>query len=531
MTAPGHPLPEEGARESGPPSAMGPTPAMCSVCTSNPWKYRCPSCRAVTCSLICVRQHREQAACSGSRPTPDNQMVKLAHFDTGQLQRDLTFLHEIQRVTQASQIEHNTLARRGGPGGSANQPASSGPGSRGRRSAPGGSGNPQHQVPPRLRLLAKHAARRGVTLKFLPQGMSRSLANTSYFHISEKKIYWRLEIVLFSDQTSPDARVTLVSVPEDAPMAAVLHAAARAWHVAPGRQAHFGPLLAAYQEAFPDRVLEPAAVAPAPGKAPDARSLDPKAPQAGTLPEFVRPLSSLTESDLPPGETEADQPADGFDVTAFPSAAAIHEGAVDAGEPVVFLIRRTPGKANQREFFLLPSLRLTLGTLLRHAGEVIEFPAILACSPADVAHLIQADSDSPTAHLPGGRSAHGDSQADEPVSFFESETDPMPPTSGTLPVAHPPSRPSIDTRVCLVPLEDLSADPEWIHQKARRARRPPAVIATTVPPPSMVPPPGTGSLQALFAGYMGGSDSDSDSEPESVPSVPPQAKRQRTEDP
>lgn len=39
----------------------------CEVCNAQPSKYRCPGCQARTCSLPCVRQHKEDTGCSGKR--------------------------------------------------------------------------------------------------------------------------------------------------------------------------------------------------------------------------------------------------------------------------------------------------------------------------------------------------------------------------------------------------------------------------------------------------------------------------------
>ena len=48
-------------------STAGPAVPVCEVCKEQPSKYKCPGCQCRTCSLTCVRQHKESAGCSGKR--------------------------------------------------------------------------------------------------------------------------------------------------------------------------------------------------------------------------------------------------------------------------------------------------------------------------------------------------------------------------------------------------------------------------------------------------------------------------------
>lgn len=39
----------------------------CEVCNANNAKYTCPRCEVKTCSIDCVRIHKAELACSGTR--------------------------------------------------------------------------------------------------------------------------------------------------------------------------------------------------------------------------------------------------------------------------------------------------------------------------------------------------------------------------------------------------------------------------------------------------------------------------------
>uniref|UniRef100_A0A3Q3VLI2 HIT-type domain-containing protein n=1 Tax=Mola mola TaxID=94237 RepID=A0A3Q3VLI2_MOLML len=51
----------------------------CGVCGSEEAKYRCPACLYYSCSLQCVKKHKEESGCSGIRNKTT--FVPLSHFD------------------------------------------------------------------------------------------------------------------------------------------------------------------------------------------------------------------------------------------------------------------------------------------------------------------------------------------------------------------------------------------------------------------------------------------------------------------
>lgn len=44
-----------------------PTDGTCQVCREQPSKYTCPRCSMRTCSVGCVKQHKQDNDCSGER--------------------------------------------------------------------------------------------------------------------------------------------------------------------------------------------------------------------------------------------------------------------------------------------------------------------------------------------------------------------------------------------------------------------------------------------------------------------------------
>jgi hypothetical protein len=66
----------------------------CQDCGEQPWKYRCPGCARVACTLPCVQAQKLRTAWTGKRPRTDP--VLLARSDDNQLLSGtlpLTLLH------------------------------------------------------------------------------------------------------------------------------------------------------------------------------------------------------------------------------------------------------------------------------------------------------------------------------------------------------------------------------------------------------------------------------------------------------
>uniref|UniRef100_A0A0D9VAM3 Box C/D snoRNA protein 1 n=1 Tax=Leersia perrieri TaxID=77586 RepID=A0A0D9VAM3_9ORYZ len=125
----------------------------CEECGEQPWKYRCPGCSILTCSLPCVQSHKRRTSCSGKRPRTDP--VPIAQFDDNQLISDYNFLEETKQATESAHRLIGAFGRNfGGKFGGA-------------------------QLPKWLFFLRKAAQRRGIWLTFLPRGMARREQNRS----------------------------------------------------------------------------------------------------------------------------------------------------------------------------------------------------------------------------------------------------------------------------------------------------------------------------------------------------------------
>lgn len=185
------PPPSAAASGSGscPGAGGGEKGAPCQECGEQPWKYRCPGCSRLTCSLPCVQAHKRRTACTGKRPR--TVPVPLAQFDDNQLLSDYNLLEETSLVRESA---HRLL------------------GDFGRNFGCNFEGRHGAQLPSGLSYLRKAAERRGVRLAFLPRGMTRREQNRSRHDKRSDCIYWTVEwkfnstdIVLTDDQTDENA--------------------------------------------------------------------------------------------------------------------------------------------------------------------------------------------------------------------------------------------------------------------------------------------------------------------------------------
>ncbi|CAK7566716.1 MAG: Box C/D snoRNA accumulation [Sporothrix epigloea] len=83
---------------------------LCSVCRTNPPRYKCPRCSLPYCSVPCNRRHRTRTGCSGIRDVtvfvPRNRLCTAAGID-----RDYNFLQGID-VARAGAVKHVVDERR-----------------------------------------------------------------------------------------------------------------------------------------------------------------------------------------------------------------------------------------------------------------------------------------------------------------------------------------------------------------------------------------------------------------------------------
>ncbi|KAJ1431360.1 Zinc finger, HIT-type [Sesbania bispinosa] len=137
-------------------------PMLCEECKSNPSKYKCPGCSIHSCSLPCVKAHKERTGCTGKRN--QTQFVPLSHFDDNILLSDYNLLEEMKRVAESAQRMRTKLGV-----------------------------HTYFKLPHHLRGLRNAAGHRRTKLLFLPNGMSKREKNQSRYDPRKKSISWTIE--------------------------------------------------------------------------------------------------------------------------------------------------------------------------------------------------------------------------------------------------------------------------------------------------------------------------------------------------
>ncbi|KAF1336706.1 hypothetical protein FI667_g483, partial [Globisporangium splendens] len=192
----------------------------CVTCASSDVKYRCPRCERITCSLECCLDHKKTYSCDGKRDR--TQYVELKQFTDANLSSDFFFLEEVARSTNSAARSRSQMginARHFVP--------KKGPAGKKRKVASGkaGSAKPVNphvasdwllRFPVPFQLLVQHAAKRGVDVTLLAPGMSKRVRNSSYMDIRQNVLYWRVEWMFPSADTTVnlfEAKVSDVETP------------------------------------------------------------------------------------------------------------------------------------------------------------------------------------------------------------------------------------------------------------------------------------------------------------------------------
>ncbi|KAK1576583.1 hypothetical protein Q3G72_015096 [Acer saccharum] len=139
---------------------------LCEECKEKALKYKCPGCSIQTCSLPCVKSHKQRTACSGKRSL--THFVPLSLFDENILLSDYNLLEETKRVAESAERLRGKLC------GAA-------------------SGFPSFKLPYNLRNLKKAAWSRRTKVLFLPTGMTRREKNQTQYNRRKKLILWTIE--------------------------------------------------------------------------------------------------------------------------------------------------------------------------------------------------------------------------------------------------------------------------------------------------------------------------------------------------
>ncbi|GLT62875.1 hypothetical protein SLA2020_354780 [Shorea laevis] len=152
----------EEAEASTNPKPMAKEPAFCEECKNHTSKYKCPGCSLRSCSLPCVKAHKQRTGCNGKRNM--TKFVPLSEFDDNLLVSDYNLLEEVKRIAESAQRTRAKLC-----------------------------GYSHFKLPFVLRSLRSAAASRGTKLWFQPSGMSKREKNQTRYNQREKFILWTIE--------------------------------------------------------------------------------------------------------------------------------------------------------------------------------------------------------------------------------------------------------------------------------------------------------------------------------------------------
>lgn len=171
---------------------------VCEECKVKASKYKCPGCSIRSCSLPCVKAHKQRTACTGKRQ--QTHFVPLSHFDDNLLLSDYNMLEDVKRVSESAQRMRVKLFKYS-----------------------------HFRLPFHLKSLRSAAASRGTKLLFLSSGMSKRETNQSSYNNRKKFISWTIEWRFHSTD------VVLIDhgVDENTPLCSVIES-----HLRPGPWKH-----------------------------------------------------------------------------------------------------------------------------------------------------------------------------------------------------------------------------------------------------------------------------------------------------
>ena len=208
-----------------------PPSKMCAICTSSEAKYTCPKCQVRTCSLACVRKHKETTGCDGQRDRVA--YVRVSEMGTSNLISDMRFLEEVEMSSGGAQRhlveivgdhahipDRSSLKRPRATLSSSSSSSSSSSASSSSTRTTGGNDNMDAatqqffstknpltgggpMAPPALaqkrsrreKLLTTAAKAREIDLILLSTGMQRRAENNTHYHKKEDRLNWQIQWV------------------------------------------------------------------------------------------------------------------------------------------------------------------------------------------------------------------------------------------------------------------------------------------------------------------------------------------------
>ncbi|XP_076944136.1 uncharacterized protein LOC143614639 [Bidens hawaiensis] len=135
---------------------------LCTECKTNEFKYKCPGCSVRSCSLPCVKAHKQRTGCTGKRQQL-TEVVPLSKFDDNLLLSDYNMLEDVKRIADSAKRRRVNIC-----------------------------GN-YSGISFYVRNLMNAAKARRIRLFVMPNGMSKRQTNKTYYINRCKSIYWTIE--------------------------------------------------------------------------------------------------------------------------------------------------------------------------------------------------------------------------------------------------------------------------------------------------------------------------------------------------
>ncbi|KAJ8664079.1 hypothetical protein O0I10_000357 [Lichtheimia ornata] len=139
-----------------------PVDGTCQVCREQPSKYTCPRCNMRTCSVGCVKQHKQDNDCSGERSK--THFVSRDQYNYSNMMSDYVYLEDVSRKSDTLSRERLRADRRD-----------------------------PWPVEQRNRALVKQVRAMGVNYSMLPSGMSRHKMNKTNYSSNFHQVFWSIE--------------------------------------------------------------------------------------------------------------------------------------------------------------------------------------------------------------------------------------------------------------------------------------------------------------------------------------------------
>ena len=160
----------------------------CEICFSSEAKYCCPKCSVKTCSVGCVKIHKETKNCDGIRDK--TKFVALKEFDDMKLLQDYNYLLEVQKIAENNALEELKQDLKIPKKGKRNNK---------RRKMEGNEEDDVNSDQPNyLKRIVSICGKNETKLHLMPPSFSRRKHNQTRFY--KDTIIWTVELVVYEEE-------------------------------------------------------------------------------------------------------------------------------------------------------------------------------------------------------------------------------------------------------------------------------------------------------------------------------------------